>query len=363
MLSPSGGRERRRPAADRLEQPQAGERARSGLLGEQRGTAPPIEWPTPRSCPGARAECVDHRRDVDRASPTTAVGCRGARPTPRGRGSRPPTARSRHRGRADSGSHTAPWRPGGVAEERRSSGAAVLVQRRASTPSGVGRKRIAASSSERPRRVANSVDPMPDPADRRRRIRVDSTDEAAVRAANQAFYDAFEARDLDAMSDVWEHSDRVSCTHPGWRTLHGWGAVSGSWFALFGGPSPLQFILTDERGVRGRRRRVGDRRREPHLRRRAAAPLPRVNLFVRREARLAARGATTGRRWLRRPDTAVRLSCRHRARNRSLPPTAALCARCAPARRSSTPPSACSRTGDLRPTAPRVAERAPVSVR
>ena len=66
-----------------------------------------------------------------------------------------------------------------------------------------------------------------------------------MRAANQAFYDAFEARDLDAMSDVWEHTDRVTCTHPGWRTLHGWGAVSGSWFALFGGPSPIQFILTD----------------------------------------------------------------------------------------------------------------------
>jgi ketosteroid isomerase-like protein len=71
-------------------------------------------------------------------------------------------------------------------------------------------------------------------------------DEAAVRAANQAFYDAFESRDIDAMSDCWEHSDRVTCTHPGWRTLRGWGAVSGSWFALFGGPSPLQFILTDE---------------------------------------------------------------------------------------------------------------------
>jgi ketosteroid isomerase-like protein len=74
----------------------------------------------------------------------------------------------------------------------------------------------------------------------------DSDDEAAVRAANRAFYDAFEARDLDAMSDCWEHSDRVVCTHPGWRTLRGWGAVSGSWFALFGGPSPLQFILTAE---------------------------------------------------------------------------------------------------------------------
>ena len=74
----------------------------------------------------------------------------------------------------------------------------------------------------------------------------DTADEAEVRQANRRFYDAFEARDLDAMSDVWAHGDRVSCTHPGWRTLHGWGAVSASWFALFGGPQPLQFILTDE---------------------------------------------------------------------------------------------------------------------
>jgi ketosteroid isomerase-like protein len=68
----------------------------------------------------------------------------------------------------------------------------------------------------------------------------------AVLAANEAFYTAFESRDFDAMSDVWEHSDRVVCTHPGWRTLRGWGAVSGSWYALFRGPQRLQFILTNE---------------------------------------------------------------------------------------------------------------------
>ena len=72
-----------------------------------------------------------------------------------------------------------------------------------------------------------------------------STDE--LLAANRAFYDAFEARDLEAMSEVWEHSDRVTCTHPGWRRLHGWGAVSGSFLALFQGSQRLQFILTDVR--------------------------------------------------------------------------------------------------------------------
>ena len=62
---------------------------------------------------------------------------------------------------------------------------------------------------------------------------------------NQAFYEAFEARDLDAMSDLWEHSDRVTCTHPGWAVLRGWGAVAASWVAIFQGPQRIQFILTD----------------------------------------------------------------------------------------------------------------------
>jgi len=72
------------------------------------------------------------------------------------------------------------------------------------------------------------------------------SDAEDVRRAHQAFYDAFEARDLDAMSDVWEHSDRVSCTHPGWSVLRGWGSVAASWMTLFQGPQRLQFILTNE---------------------------------------------------------------------------------------------------------------------
>ena len=71
--------------------------------------------------------------------------------------------------------------------------------------------------------------------------------EVAVLAANEAFYEAFEASDLDAMSDVWGHDATIACTHPGWATLHGWAEISSSWFALFQHPSPLQFILTDAR--------------------------------------------------------------------------------------------------------------------
>lgn len=71
----------------------------------------------------------------------------------------------------------------------------------------------------------------------------------SLRAANQAFYDAFEGRDMDAMSNLWEHSDRALCTHPGWATLRGWGQVAASFFALFQNRAAIQFILTNEKVV------------------------------------------------------------------------------------------------------------------
>lgn len=67
-----------------------------------------------------------------------------------------------------------------------------------------------------------------------------------VRAANAGFYAAFESGSLDAMADVWEHSDRASVTHPGWPTLHGWARVAGSWEAIFRNTPYIQFVLTDE---------------------------------------------------------------------------------------------------------------------
>jgi ketosteroid isomerase-like protein len=73
------------------------------------------------------------------------------------------------------------------------------------------------------------------------------TDLDSVVAANKAFYAAFEARDLDAMSVLWEHSDRIVCTHPGWASLRGWGQVAASFFALFQNSQHLQFILTKEK--------------------------------------------------------------------------------------------------------------------
>ena len=72
------------------------------------------------------------------------------------------------------------------------------------------------------------------------------SDALAVAGANAAFYAAFEARDLDAMAEVWERSTRATCTHPGWPTLHGWVQVLGSWEAIFRNTPWIQFVLTDE---------------------------------------------------------------------------------------------------------------------
>ena len=69
---------------------------------------------------------------------------------------------------------------------------------------------------------------------------------AEVLAANQAFYDAHEGRDPAAMSDVWEHSDRTVCIHPGWPILRTWSSIEQSWRQIFSGPGRNQFILTNE---------------------------------------------------------------------------------------------------------------------
>ena len=67
-----------------------------------------------------------------------------------------------------------------------------------------------------------------------------------VLAANQAFYDAHEQRDIEAMRSVWEHSDRAVCVHPGWPILRTWPVVEESWRRILSGPGRNQFILTNQ---------------------------------------------------------------------------------------------------------------------
>lgn len=67
-----------------------------------------------------------------------------------------------------------------------------------------------------------------------------------VLAANMAFYDAHEARNLAAMRSLWEHSERAVCIHPGWPILRGWQHIEESWRRIFSGSGRNQFIVTNE---------------------------------------------------------------------------------------------------------------------
>jgi len=116
---------------------------------------------------------------------------------------------------------------------------------RTSLTRGSSRKTGVRSGRCRGRRYRGPIEPPPplpgDPAP------APGDPAAAVAGVVERFYAAFEARDLDTMSDLWVHADDVACTHPGWATLHGWAAVSASWFAIFEQASPMQVFVTDQR--------------------------------------------------------------------------------------------------------------------
>ena len=67
-----------------------------------------------------------------------------------------------------------------------------------------------------------------------------------VLAANRAFYEAHEARDLAAMRAVWDHGEHTVCIHPGWPILRTWPVIEESWRRIFDGPGRNQFIVTNE---------------------------------------------------------------------------------------------------------------------
>jgi ketosteroid isomerase-like protein len=74
---------------------------------------------------------------------------------------------------------------------------------------------------------------------------VNRSDEKAVARANEEFYEAFEALDMDRMEACWLHDDQVRCIHPGWDAMVGWPQVSRSWMAIFANSGYIQFFLTD----------------------------------------------------------------------------------------------------------------------
>lgn len=54
--------------------------------------------------------------------------------------------------------------------------------------------------------------------------------------ANDAFYLAFAARDLDHMDALWSRNTPVICLHPGWPALTSREDILSSWARIFGNP-------------------------------------------------------------------------------------------------------------------------------
>lgn len=60
-----------------------------------------------------------------------------------------------------------------------------------------------------------------------------NNDSAAVLAANNAFYRAFEKKDLEAMDKVWSQGTASLCIHPGRACLKGWESIRDTWEQIF----------------------------------------------------------------------------------------------------------------------------------
>ena len=59
-------------------------------------------------------------------------------------------------------------------------------------------------------------------------------DTEAVLFANEAFYQAFADRDLEAMDALCSRAHPVCCIHPGWAPIFGRDEVLASWGAILG---------------------------------------------------------------------------------------------------------------------------------
>ncbi|MFQ5481630.1 MAG: YybH family protein [Nitrospinaceae bacterium] len=81
-----------------------------------------------------------------------------------------------------------------------------------------------------PRRCTPSSNPM--------------TDQEAAQAANQGFYDAFNAQDLKRMQEVWQEGEQAVCIHPGWPVLKGSPAILKSWKDIFEHTDHMEIRLT-----------------------------------------------------------------------------------------------------------------------
>lgn len=60
-----------------------------------------------------------------------------------------------------------------------------------------------------------------------------SEERSELLAANEAFYRAFEKKNIEAMTAVWSQGTGSLCIHPGRDVLRGWKDIRSSWEMIF----------------------------------------------------------------------------------------------------------------------------------
>ncbi|MDQ6619343.1 MAG: nuclear transport factor 2 family protein [Pseudomonadota bacterium] len=63
--------------------------------------------------------------------------------------------------------------------------------------------------------------------------------------AAAAFYQAFEAKDVEAMMSTWAEDEEIICVHPGGGRMVGYDAVRAAWEQIFAGDARLTFRIEE----------------------------------------------------------------------------------------------------------------------
>lgn len=119
-------------------------------------------------------------------------------------------------------------------------------------------------------------------------------DRQAVLEANRAFYEAFNTRDVEAMADLWQRSDDVTCIHPHRNVNRGHADVQRTWRAILTNPDQPRIVFAAEEA-----RVVGDIGIVAGREVVAGVPIVATNIYQRsRNADLTDNTDTPANTWL-----------------------------------------------------------------
>jgi ketosteroid isomerase-like protein len=69
---------------------------------------------------------------------------------------------------------------------------------------------------------------------------------ATPQDVENAFYDALERGDLEAMMNVWAEDEEIICVHPGGSRLAGFAAVMEAWRQILSRGPTMKFVLDSQ---------------------------------------------------------------------------------------------------------------------